>query len=65
LEVNPSWLQLLGYSRPDEVLGKHPAELSAPIQPGGEIKVESETSEGTTVTVKLPTFTSASASGCD
>jgi PAS domain S-box-containing protein len=36
LEVNPSWLQLLGYSRLDEVLGKHPAELSAPIQPGGE-----------------------------
>jgi PAS domain S-box-containing protein len=36
LEVNPSWLQLLGYSRSDEVVGKHPAALSAPIQPGGE-----------------------------
>ncbi|HEY0790451.1 MAG TPA: PAS domain-containing protein [Chthoniobacterales bacterium] len=36
LEANPSWFRLLGYSRMDEVLGKHPAELSAPIQPGGE-----------------------------
>jgi PAS domain S-box-containing protein len=36
LEVNPSWLQLLGYSNLDEVKGKHPAEVSAPIQPGGE-----------------------------
>ena len=36
LEVNPSWLQLLGYSRLDDVIGKHPAEVSAPIQPGGE-----------------------------
>jgi len=36
LEVNPSWLQLLGYSRLEEVIGKHPAEISAPIQVGGE-----------------------------
>jgi PAS domain S-box-containing protein len=36
LEVNPSWLQLVGYSTLDEVVGKHPATLSAPIQPGGE-----------------------------
>src|SRR6516162_8153779 len=36
LEVNPSWLQLLGYSTSDEVVGKHPDTLSAPIQPGGE-----------------------------
>src|SRR5271165_6110866 len=36
LEVNPSWLRFLGYSSLDEVVGKHPAELSAPIQPGGE-----------------------------
>ena len=36
LEVNPSWLRLLGYSKPEEVLGKHPAALSAPIQPGGK-----------------------------
>jgi PAS domain S-box-containing protein len=35
LEANPSWLQLLGYSRLDEAVGKHPADLSAPIQPGG------------------------------
>ena len=36
LEVNPSWLQLLGYSRLEDVIGKHPAEVSAPIQVGGE-----------------------------
>jgi PAS domain S-box-containing protein len=36
LEANPSWLQLLGYSRLEDVIGKHPAELSAPIQPGEE-----------------------------
>ena len=36
LEVNPSWLQLLGYSRLEDVIGKHPAEISAPIQVGGE-----------------------------
>ncbi len=36
LEVNPSWLQLLGYSRLEDVSGKHPAEVSAPIQAGGE-----------------------------
>ncbi|MBV9489038.1 MAG: PAS domain S-box protein [Verrucomicrobia bacterium] len=35
LEANPSWFRLLGYSRTEEVVGKHPAELSAPIQPGG------------------------------
>jgi PAS domain S-box-containing protein len=36
LEANPSWLRLLGYSRLDDVVGKHPAELSAPIRLGGE-----------------------------
>src|SRR6516164_1297972 len=36
LEANPSWLQLLGYSRLDEVVGMHPAQLAAPIQPEGE-----------------------------
>jgi PAS domain S-box-containing protein len=36
LEANPSWLRLLGYSGLNEVIGKNPAELSAPIQPGGE-----------------------------
>jgi len=34
-EANRSWLRLLGYSALEEVVGKHPAELSAPIQPGG------------------------------
>src|SRR3981081_1688259 len=36
LEANLSWLQLLGYSSVEDVIGKHPAEVSAPIQPGGE-----------------------------
>jgi PAS domain S-box-containing protein len=36
LEANPSWLRLLGYSRLEEVLGKHPAKLSPPIQSTGE-----------------------------
>jgi PAS domain S-box-containing protein len=36
LEANPSWLRLLGYSSLADVIGKHAAELSAPIQPGGE-----------------------------
>jgi PAS domain S-box-containing protein len=35
-DANPSWLQLLDYSRLEDVIGKHPAEISAPIQPGGE-----------------------------
>ena len=35
-DANPSWLQLLGYSRLQDVIGKRPAEVSAPIQPGGE-----------------------------
>jgi PAS domain S-box-containing protein len=35
-DANPSWLQLLGYSGLEEVIGKHPADVSAPIQPGGE-----------------------------
>ena len=35
-DANPSWFRLLGYSRLEDVIGKHPAELSAPIQPGGE-----------------------------
>jgi len=36
LDANPSGLHLLGYTRLEDVIGKHPAELSAPIQPGGE-----------------------------
>ena len=35
-DANPSWLQLLGYSSLQEVIGKSPAEVSTPIQPGGE-----------------------------
>jgi PAS domain S-box-containing protein len=35
-EANPSWLRLLGYSRLEEVIGKHPAEVSTPTQPSGE-----------------------------
>jgi PAS domain S-box-containing protein len=35
-DANPSWLQLLGYSSLEEVIGKHPSEVSAQIQPGGE-----------------------------
>ncbi len=35
-EANPSWLKYMGYSSVDDVKGKHPAEVSAPIQPGGE-----------------------------
>lgn len=36
LEINPAGLRILGFSAPEEVLGKHPAETSAPIQPNGE-----------------------------
>jgi PAS domain S-box-containing protein len=36
LDANPSALQLLGYSKLEDLIGKHPAELSAPIQPDGE-----------------------------
>ena len=36
VEANPSWLRLLGYSSLEDVLGKHPPERSAPIQPSGE-----------------------------
>jgi PAS domain S-box-containing protein len=36
LEANQSWLRLLGYSNLDDVVGKRPVELAAPIQPGGE-----------------------------
>ncbi len=35
-DANPSWLKYLGYSNIDEVRGKQPNELSAPIQPSGE-----------------------------
>jgi PAS domain S-box-containing protein len=36
LEANASWLNMLGYSGLEEVIGKYPPEVSAPIQPGGE-----------------------------
>ncbi len=36
LEVNPACLRILGFQRPEEMIGKHPAETSAPIQPNGE-----------------------------
>lgn len=35
-EVNPACLHLLGFDRAEELIGKHPADLSAPIQPNGE-----------------------------
>lgn len=36
LEVNPAAIRILGRRSADEVLGKHPSEFSAPIQPNGE-----------------------------
>jgi PAS domain S-box-containing protein len=36
LEVNPACLRILGFKAPEEMIGKHPAETSAPIQPNGE-----------------------------
>src|SRR6202044_761304 len=36
LAANQSWLRILGYSSLDDVVGKRPVELAAPIQPGGE-----------------------------
>jgi PAS domain S-box-containing protein len=36
LEVNPACLRILGFQSPEEIIGKHPAETSAPIQPNGE-----------------------------
>jgi PAS domain S-box-containing protein len=36
LEVNPACLRILGFSSPSEMIGRHPAETSAPIQPNGE-----------------------------
>jgi PAS domain S-box-containing protein len=41
-DANPSWLQLLGYSQLEEVVGKHPADVSALIQPGGKPAKELE-----------------------
>jgi PAS domain S-box-containing protein len=36
LEVNPACLRILGFQKPEDMVGKHPAETSAPIQPNGE-----------------------------
>ena len=36
LEVNPACVRILGFNGPEEMLGKHPADTSAPIQPNGE-----------------------------
>jgi PAS domain S-box-containing protein len=34
--ANPASLRILGYTSADEVMGKHPADLSVPHQPNGE-----------------------------
>jgi PAS domain S-box-containing protein len=36
LEINPAALRILGYERAEEIIGKHPSETSAPLQPNGE-----------------------------
>lgn len=36
LEVNPAAVRILGYDRAEEIIGKHPAQTSAEVQPGGE-----------------------------
>jgi PAS domain S-box-containing protein len=36
LEVNPSAVRIMGCKRPQELLGKHPADISPPFQPNGE-----------------------------
>ena len=36
LEVNPATVRILGYNSASEIVGKHPSETSAPIQPNGE-----------------------------
>jgi PAS domain S-box-containing protein len=36
LEVNPAALRILGYERAEDIVGKHPAATSAPVQLDGE-----------------------------
>lgn len=36
LEINPAILRILGFERAEDIIGKHPAEFSAPIQSTGE-----------------------------
>lgn len=35
LEVNPATLRILGFNSADEIVGHHPVEFAAPVQPGG------------------------------
>lgn len=34
--VNPAAVRILGYKNADEIIGKHPADISVPVQPNGE-----------------------------
>ncbi|HTG43294.1 MAG TPA: PAS domain S-box protein, partial [Verrucomicrobiae bacterium] len=36
LEVNPAVLRILGYERSEDIVGRHPAETSVPLQLNGE-----------------------------
>ena len=36
LEINPAALRILGYERAEEIIGKHPSETSAAVQPNGD-----------------------------
>jgi PAS domain S-box-containing protein len=36
LEVNPAAVRIMGCQGPEELLGKHPADTSPPLQPNGE-----------------------------
>jgi PAS domain S-box-containing protein len=36
IEVNPATLRILGFDSMDEIVGHHPAEFAAAMQPGGE-----------------------------
>lgn len=40
LEVNPAALRIFGYERMEDLIGKHPAETSPPVQPGGGVTAE-------------------------
>ncbi|HWN96363.1 MAG TPA: ATP-binding protein [Methylomirabilota bacterium] len=35
LEVNPATVRILGFNSADEIIGHHPVEFAAPVQPGG------------------------------
>jgi len=35
LEVNPATVRILGFNSAEEIIGHHPAEFAAPMQPGG------------------------------